>query len=390
MLVFLLALILCRALAEPSGERPAHPVPEELFLRPFLAFPGAALASRQARVATGRYQLPQQATFSSLAGPGFCIYDVAAKLQPGKAEEAQGRRTAREQRGSQEQPLYEQLLSGGQLGHVDSATGAAGKGGAGGTGGAPLRDAGFSGLHPHNLDGWADEYAGATTHYMDASLRSASPSLTGSRKRRAHTDDVVMVRAGRSVRSVYDDDEQGGGDAGAGGSIPEAVTDVELTWAMGGTNRLALDYVELLRRPHTEAEAHAMEARTAASRAHFDKAPGPGALDSFQQPVAQNSAGPSAKALQSARVRDRARRPAPPVPPYDDTDYEEGDPGESGHQALLGAAALAHLDTFQQAEEEFPAWEEELFGGPAGNYTYADYADYPYEAYEYDEDTPGY
>ena len=40
MLVFLLALLLCEALAEPSGERPVHPVPEELFLRSFLVFPG--------------------------------------------------------------------------------------------------------------------------------------------------------------------------------------------------------------------------------------------------------------------------------------------------------------------------------------------------------------
>ena len=43
MLVFLLALLLCEVLAEPSGERPAHPVPEELFLRSFLTFPGGPL-----------------------------------------------------------------------------------------------------------------------------------------------------------------------------------------------------------------------------------------------------------------------------------------------------------------------------------------------------------
>lgn len=43
MLVFLLALLLCEVLAEPLGERPAHPVPEELFLRSFLTFPGGPL-----------------------------------------------------------------------------------------------------------------------------------------------------------------------------------------------------------------------------------------------------------------------------------------------------------------------------------------------------------
>lgn len=30
------------------------------------------------------------------------------------------------------------------------------------------------------------------------------------------------------------------------------------------------------------------------------------------------------------------------------------------------AAELAGLDTFQQAEQGFPKWEEEQFGGPAG------------------------
>ena len=157
MLVFLLALLLCEVLAEPPGERPVHPVPEELFLRSFLTFPGgpqlasaavsvcghgvcagstlpytlpcegglcmlasvlhepvtpatctprvalqasassqcqrsnlelcpyagAAIASRQARLVSGRYQLPQRATCSSLAGPGFCINDAAAELHPG-------------------------------------------------------------------------------------------------------------------------------------------------------------------------------------------------------------------------------------------------------------------------------------------------------------------
>ena len=32
---------------------------------------------------SARYQLPQRATCSSLAGPGFCIYDAAAELHPG-------------------------------------------------------------------------------------------------------------------------------------------------------------------------------------------------------------------------------------------------------------------------------------------------------------------
>lgn len=145
LLLSLLLLFLSRSAAETTSsqlreERQAHPVPEELFLRPYLLFPGmpiafsavcisvahhaspphmpgssltcvlcgtlqayiivsaplslwlqldqlagAALASRQARLAAGRYQLPPRATCSSFAGPGFCVYELAAELFPGKS-----------------------------------------------------------------------------------------------------------------------------------------------------------------------------------------------------------------------------------------------------------------------------------------------------------------
>ena len=67
------------------------------------------------------------------------------------------------------------------------------------------------------VQGWGDEDSGSTMHYMDASLRG----LRGKEKEnKARADDVVVVRAGRSVRSVYDDDaaQGGAGGAGAGGA----------------------------------------------------------------------------------------------------------------------------------------------------------------------------
>ena len=145
LLLSLLLLFLSRSAAETTlsqlrDERQAHTVPEELFLRPYLVFPGmpiafsavcipilhhanpphmlrselicvlcdtlqayntssaplslwlqldqlagAALASRQARLAAGRYQLPPRVTCSSFAGPGFCVYELAAELFPGKS-----------------------------------------------------------------------------------------------------------------------------------------------------------------------------------------------------------------------------------------------------------------------------------------------------------------
>ena len=280
----------------------------------------------------------------------------------------------------------------------------------------------------------------------------------------------------------------------------------DLRAAVAGFEQVAREYIALLQQPHTDAELRAMEARKAASRAHFNRvlaayraqmqremaAAGaardarggdsstaglakPAAsdaeqalssleehalrsaaiwsrIDELRERAVQRAAtsgapaasasqaagagspagpGPSPstpttptfEALQRARARDRARRPA-----YDDSDYEEESPagassggvlrpGSGGMGARGGgvgrasaldraggedrvragvrggrepgrpgagkpgggrefeagagldarsAAALARLDTFQQAEEEFPAWEEELFGSPAG------------------------
>lgn len=261
---------------------------------------------------------------------------------------------------------------------------------------------------------------------------------------------------------------------------------------MAGFEQLRREYVALLQRPHTDAELGAMEARKAASRTHFDRVsaayraqterkkaavaavwdalaadspaagplepaagdaeqasllvdgagsraePGPATVAAPQPPGAGGPANPesslsdpavpSAEALQRARARDRARRALPPVPPYDDSDYEEGSPAGASSEGVLGlgsggggshgsgsraatergraggegrvkagtrgvrepgspgagnpdgggefeagavldarsAAELERLDTYQQAQEAYPAWEEELFGSPAG------------------------
>lgn len=197
------------------------------------------------------------------------------------------------------------------------------------------------------------------------------------------------------------------GDASAAGSPEPAARDAEQAppsaEGLGSRAELGLQ------------PAAAPQAPGAGSRA------GPGARSA-------NPAAPSAEALQGARARDRARRPPPPVAPYDDSDYEEGGPavassegaprpglasdgsGGSGSRAASergradgegrvraatsagrgrgspgaakpggggefeagaaldtrSAAALERLDTYEQAQEAYPAWEEELFGSPAG------------------------
>ena len=86
---------------------------------------------------------------------------------------------------------------------------------------------------PHLLDhrriaqGWADEDSGAARHYMDASLRGLREE---EKQKKARTDDVVVVKAGHSVRSVYEDDAQEGREgaraesAGAGADSASAAT----------------------------------------------------------------------------------------------------------------------------------------------------------------------
>lgn len=273
--------------------------------------------------------------------------------------------------------------------------------------------------------------------------------------------------------------------------MPGAAHGQDLDAAVAAFERVTREYVALLQRPHHNLELRAMEARKAASRAHFDRAaaayraqterkkatvaaalnarasdapaagsPVPAAGGAEQAPPSAealgsraelgleapaassradpvtpppNPAAPSAEALAHARARDRARRPPPPVAPYDDSDYDEGPPaaassevvsrpgsgsaasGGSGGRAASergraggegrargaaragrergspraknpssggefeagaaldarSAAELGRLDTYEQAQEAYPAWEEELFGSPAGARTLA-------------------
>ena len=313
---------------------------------------------------------------------------------------------------------------------------------------------------------------------MDSSLRGPAEPARG--------DDVVVVRAGHSVRSVYAEDENeeeavrdvndvrqeehgpsrdvrgvhasdrvppGGAprEAGAGrarprgerAAAPQAPAGARRQpgaperggriGRLGGAPAAALDGAGAPASPAGAAPAVQTGRRpggaSGASSAWVAPQPpedgSPAAVPAGSGPAAgPAAAAPSVKALRDARARDAARRP---VLPYDDSDYvEEEGPGHRGpaneagpgarragargaeagaggrergverapaasgdgggggsgsgggggggggeFEAGVGpdarsAAELTALDTFRHAEEEYPKWEEELFGSPAG------------------------
>jgi len=306
--------------------------------------------------------------------------------------------------------------------------------------------------------------AGEARSYMDSSLRGPAEP--------AHGDDVVVVRAGRSVRSVYAEDEEQEGvravndvrkgergpshdargmhaddrappgnaprEAGAGRARPRAERAAALqapagarrqpgaperggrAGGLGGAPGTASDGAGAPASPAGAAPAAqagprpggAPSASNAPVPPQLPKDGGAAAVPAGSGPAAgpAAAAAPSVKALRDARARDAARRP---VLPYDDSDYDEEEgagrrgaasrarpgarragaggaeagaggreggveappaaPGGGGGEFEAGAgpdarsaAELTALDTFRHAEEEYPKWEEELFGSPAG------------------------
>jgi len=308
---------------------------------------------------------------------------------------------------------------------------------------------------------------------MDSSLRGPAEPARG--------DDVVVVRAGHSVRSVYAEDENeeeavrdvndvrqgehgpsrdvrgvhmsdrvppGGAprEAGAGrarprgerAAAPQAPAGARRQpgaperggriGRLGGAPAAALDGAGAPASPAGAAPAVQAGRRpggaSGASSAWVAPQPpedgSPAAVPAGAGPAAgPAAAAPSVKALRDARARDAARRP---MLPYDDSDYDEEEgPGRRGaagavapaagavapgarrggvrgveagaggrdgggerapvaasggggggeFEAAAGpdvrsAAELTALDTIRHAEEEYPKWEEELFGSPAG------------------------